>query len=164
MTPSSSPVPTARRLAGGTGVSLASGKELKVKARALQLRRLRMASAVGDGQESSRAERVKYKGLLLPRTTFPEPLVRQPPCLCGSSAEKRLMLMHAKACDSERRIPKGRFPTRPRFFLGVGGESCLSLCFGRWGLGWLPWQHSMEHPPPQHPAPEDLRVKGGIID
>lgn len=43
------------------------------------------------------------------------------------SAKKRVMLMHAMACASERRIPKGRFPARPRFFLEVGVKS-VSLC------------------------------------
>lgn len=44
------------------------------RSRPHHLRRLRMASAVGEGQESLRVERVKYRGLRLPRTTFPESL------------------------------------------------------------------------------------------
>lgn len=58
-----------------------------------------------------------------------------------------------------KRVPQGRFPTRPRFFLGAGVRA-VSLCFGKWGLGWLPWQRGREHPPPQHPAPEDPGVGG----
>lgn len=92
--------------------------------------------------------------------------MHQLPCLCGlamaepsaSSAEKRVTLMHAMACTSERRILRGRFPARPRFFLGVGVKT-VSLCTLGVG-GRLSWQHSMEHPPPQHPAPEDLGVGG----
>lgn len=49
------------------------------------------------------------------------------------SAEKRVMLIHTMACASERRIPKGRFPTRPRFFLGVGG--CKLSLFVLWKVG-----------------------------
>lgn len=92
--------------------------------------------------------------------------MHQLPCLCGlplsepsaSSAEKRVTLMHAMACASERRILKGRFPARPRFFLGVGVKAA-SLCTLGVG-GRLPWQHIIEHPPPQHPASEDLGVGG----
>ena len=56
---------------------------------------------------------------------------------------------------------QGKIPNQTQILPGGGGESCLSLCFGWWGLGWMPWQHGMEHPPPQHPAPEDLERWGG---
>lgn len=61
-------VPTAWGLAGNSEVSFASGKE-KVKALSLQLRRPRMALAIGEGRESLEGERVKYKGLSY--TTLP---------------------------------------------------------------------------------------------
>lgn len=50
------------------------GKTRRSRPLSLELRRPRVAWAVGQGQESLRAERVKYKGLLLTRTTFPESL------------------------------------------------------------------------------------------
>lgn len=61
--------------------------------------------------------------------------------------------MHAKACDSERRIPKGRFPTRPRFFLGVGVKA-VSLCAlegGGWGgcHGNIAWNTHLPNIQPQ---------------
>ena len=62
-------VPTAWGLAGNSEVSFASGKEKKVKALSLQLRRPRMALAIGEGRESLEGERVKYKGLSY--TTLP---------------------------------------------------------------------------------------------
>lgn len=43
--------------------------------------------------------------------------------------------MHAMACASERRIPKGRFPTRPRFFLGGGVGGCKLSLFVLWKVG-----------------------------
>ena len=70
------------------------------------------------------------------------------------SAEKRVMLMHAMACASERRIPKGRFPTRPRFFLGGGAVQAVSLCAlegGGWGgcHGNIAWNTHLPNIQPQ---------------
>lgn len=65
-----SSLPTAWKLAGSSEVSFTSGKEQKVKTSSLQLKRHRMALAIGEGQESlGGGERVKYKGLT--GTTLP---------------------------------------------------------------------------------------------
>ena len=76
-------VPTAWGLAGNSEVSFTSGKEKKVKALSLQLRRPRMALAIGEGREILEGERIKYKGLsytTLPRdsgyTSIPAYMVR----------------------------------------------------------------------------------------
>ena len=50
-------------------MSFTSGKEKKVKALSLPLRRPRMALAIGEGRESLEGERVKCKGFSY--TTLP---------------------------------------------------------------------------------------------
>lgn len=113
-----------------------------------------MTLAKGEGQESLGGEKVKCKGLtctILPRdfgcTSLPACMVSSP------GAEKRVMLMYAMACASERRIPKGRFPTRPRFFPGVRMKAVF-LCAlegGGWGgcHGNIAWNTHLPNIQPQ---------------
>lgn len=144
-------VPTAWRLAGGSGDPSLLGKS-RGQGLVAAAEKARAALAVGEGQESLAGG----TGLSArdPRPAAQPATLPVWPADGGTFPPGRPWLLH------QREGSPGKIPNQTQVLPGSGGERCLSLCFGKWGLGWLPWQHGTEHPPPQHAAPEDLGVGG----
>lgn len=76
----------------------------------------------------------------------------RPPCLRGPLMAEASLRAGLGSCI-RKRIPQGRFPTRPRFFLGVGVRA-VSLCAlgsGGWGgyHGNMAWNTHLPNIQPQ---------------